>query len=236
MELQDRIATARKNAGLSQEQLGEHLGVSRQAVSKWESGQSNPDLQYIISMARLFGVSTDWLLVGEEPPQDALQMRCPECGVIITPMDDFCAKCGRPLREQTARKYSLLLTKMESPTAFENNLRSLLKKYGIKPAFSMAASPMSNDIDYTQALQRTPLFLCSGLDAKTAKAFYDRLCYHGNISIYLDRGAVSPQELHELDLVPHIELNREINATREPLSFLAVVAAVVVAILILSFL
>ncbi len=40
MELKDRIALARKQAGLSQEQLGEKLGVSRQAVSKWESGVS----------------------------------------------------------------------------------------------------------------------------------------------------------------------------------------------------
>lgn len=41
MELKDRIALARKQAGLSQEQLGEKLGVSRQAVSKWESGVSH---------------------------------------------------------------------------------------------------------------------------------------------------------------------------------------------------
>ena len=39
MELKDRIAQARKAAGLSQEQLGEKLGVSRQAISKWESGE-----------------------------------------------------------------------------------------------------------------------------------------------------------------------------------------------------
>lgn len=40
MELKERIALARKQAGLSQEQLGEKLGVSQQAVSKWESGDS----------------------------------------------------------------------------------------------------------------------------------------------------------------------------------------------------
>ena len=66
MELKDRIALARKQAGLSQEQLGEKLGVSRQAVSKWEAGQSNPDLTYVAEMCRLFGVSSDWLLLGEE--------------------------------------------------------------------------------------------------------------------------------------------------------------------------
>ena len=50
MELKDRIALARKQAGLSQEQLGEQLGVSRQAVSKWESGQANPDVDYLTRM------------------------------------------------------------------------------------------------------------------------------------------------------------------------------------------
>ena len=43
MELKDRIAAVRKAAGLTQEQLGELLGVTRQAVSKWESGQTVPD-------------------------------------------------------------------------------------------------------------------------------------------------------------------------------------------------
>lgn len=64
MDLKDRIALARKQAGLSQEQLGEKLGVSRQAVSKWESGQANPDVAYVTEMCRLFGVSSDWLLMG----------------------------------------------------------------------------------------------------------------------------------------------------------------------------
>ena len=43
MELNERIASVRKAAGLTQEQLGELVGVSRQAVSKWESGQAVPD-------------------------------------------------------------------------------------------------------------------------------------------------------------------------------------------------
>ena len=76
MELHERIALARKQAGLSQEQLGEKLGVSRQAVSKWESGQSNPDVAYVAGMCRLFGVSSDWLLLGEETAQTSAPARC----------------------------------------------------------------------------------------------------------------------------------------------------------------
>ena len=79
MELYERIALARKQAGLSQEQLGEKLGVSRQAVSKWESGQTNPDVAYLAEMCRLFGVSSDWLLLGEESALERTPARCPGC-------------------------------------------------------------------------------------------------------------------------------------------------------------
>lgn len=66
MILADKIIDERKKNGWSQEELADKLGVSRQAVSKWESAQSVPDLQRILEMSRLFGVSTDYLLKDEE--------------------------------------------------------------------------------------------------------------------------------------------------------------------------
>ncbi len=66
MNVAERIQSLRKAKGMSQEQLGEALGVSRQAVSKWESGQSTPDIDNIIQMSRVFGVTTDYLLTGNE--------------------------------------------------------------------------------------------------------------------------------------------------------------------------
>lgn len=66
MELNERIAAARRAAGMSQEQLGEALGVSRQAVSKWESGQTKPDLDTVSKMCELFHLSADYLLLGKE--------------------------------------------------------------------------------------------------------------------------------------------------------------------------
>ena len=66
MELKDRIALARKQAGLSQEQLGEKLGVSRQAVSKWESGTADPSTSNLLALAKLFGVSAEELLKSVE--------------------------------------------------------------------------------------------------------------------------------------------------------------------------
>lgn len=65
MILADKITEERKRNGWSQEELAEKLGVSRQAVSKWESAASVPDLQRVIQLAELFGVSTDYLLRDE---------------------------------------------------------------------------------------------------------------------------------------------------------------------------
>lgn len=65
MILADKIIGERKRLGLSQEELAEKLSVSRQAVSKWESAQSTPDLQRVLQMAELFEVSTDYLLKDE---------------------------------------------------------------------------------------------------------------------------------------------------------------------------
>ena len=61
MALADKIIDLRKKAGWSQEQLAEHLDISRQSVSKWESGASVPELDKIIKISDLFGVTTDYL-------------------------------------------------------------------------------------------------------------------------------------------------------------------------------
>ena len=74
MLLADKIVTLRKRAGWSQEELAAQLGVSRQSVSKWEGAQSVPDMQKVVQMSRLFGVTTDYLLkeeLGEPEPAPA---------------------------------------------------------------------------------------------------------------------------------------------------------------------
>ena len=63
--LGERIANLRKKAGLTQEELAEKLGISPQAVSKWENDISCPDVMSIPSLAKILGVSTDTLLSGE---------------------------------------------------------------------------------------------------------------------------------------------------------------------------
>ncbi len=62
MILADKIIELRKKSGMSQEELAEKLGVSRQSISKWEGAQSTPDLNRILQLSEIFGVTTDSLL------------------------------------------------------------------------------------------------------------------------------------------------------------------------------
>lgn len=70
MILSEKIFFLRKKSGLSQEELAEKLGVSRQSVSKWETGQSIPDLDKTISISKFFDCSTDWLLNDDLDEED----------------------------------------------------------------------------------------------------------------------------------------------------------------------
>ena len=67
MTIADRIQSLRKAKGMSQEELADKVGVSRQAVSKWESEQATPDLDKVVIMSDIFEVTTDYLLKGIEP-------------------------------------------------------------------------------------------------------------------------------------------------------------------------
>ena len=67
MTIADRIQSLRKAKGMSQEELADAVGVSRQAVSKWESEQATPDLDKVVIMSDVFEVTTDYLLKGIEP-------------------------------------------------------------------------------------------------------------------------------------------------------------------------
>ena len=66
----DKLIALRKKEGWSQEELAQQLNVSRQSVSKWEGAQSVPDLDKIVQMSHIFGVSTDYLLKDELEEQE----------------------------------------------------------------------------------------------------------------------------------------------------------------------
>lgn len=85
MSLAERILALRKARNLSQEELAEQIGVSRQAVGKWESGQSLPDLDKVIALSEFFGVSCDYLLKGFAPDSPAQPEARPTTGEEIPP-------------------------------------------------------------------------------------------------------------------------------------------------------
>ena len=71
----DRISMLRRSRDYSQEELAEMCGVSRQAVSKWESEQSLPEIEKIMSLSEIFGVTTDYILKGIEPLDELLEKK-----------------------------------------------------------------------------------------------------------------------------------------------------------------
>lgn len=72
MALSEKLYELRKKSGLSQEQLAEQLGMSRQAISKWESGKSVPESDTLISISRYFNVTLDYLMKENEPTSEAV--------------------------------------------------------------------------------------------------------------------------------------------------------------------
>ncbi|MBO4678775.1 MAG: helix-turn-helix transcriptional regulator [Lachnospiraceae bacterium] len=71
MEFNNKLYELRKQKGLSQEELAGRLNVSRQTISKWEVGESAPDMDNLVSISELFGVSLDELVLDKAPKQDA---------------------------------------------------------------------------------------------------------------------------------------------------------------------
>ena len=65
MKLADKLFELRKEKGWSQEKLAEQINVSRQSISKWESGQALPELEKVVELSKIFQVTTDYLLLEE---------------------------------------------------------------------------------------------------------------------------------------------------------------------------
>ena len=252
MELYERIALARKQAGLSQEQLGEKLGVSRQAVSKWESGQTNPDVVYVSRMCALFGVSADWLLLGEESAAEKAPARCPGCQAIVTGLDNFCSNCGAPLKEY-ADTFTLVLDPSGLPgdlildptgTTYANarcrnefawgDLHALYKSGLFSPDDPLVKAYEFNTLD--RLVENTPSVLGRGMSQQTVAKALEAVTTPDGFRIYRDGEMKEEDQAPEGQSLPHSSFKKTQPEPREPLSFGMMVLAVVVAILICSLL
>ena len=105
IEIAERLVALRKQHGLSQEDLAARLGVSRQAVSKWERAESAPDTDNMIALAELYGVSLDDLVHGDAP---APQPSAMEPGDADDPLPNgsyFQHKAEQEAREEDRRRF-----------------------------------------------------------------------------------------------------------------------------------
>ena len=105
MTIGKRIAALRKEKGLTQEELAQHMGVSGQAVSKWENDQTCPDISALPKLARLLGVSVDELLEGKEetpavrvlPPAERKDLKDMMLRVIVDSADGDRVRVNLPM-------------------------------------------------------------------------------------------------------------------------------------------
>ncbi|MDO5128075.1 MAG: helix-turn-helix transcriptional regulator [Eubacteriales bacterium] len=118
MILAEKIMSLRKQNGWSQEELAEQLNVSRQSVSKWESTASIPDIEKIVRMSELFGVSTDYLLKEDE--------------------DTVCMQETKPTAIDDSVKEGKVIS-MEFATEYMDHIQSVAKRI----AFAVALCIMS---------------------------------------------------------------------------------------------
>lgn len=104
----DKLITLRKKAGWSQEELAEKLNVTRQSVSKWEGAQSVPDIDKILQLSCLFGVTTDYLLKDDAAePEYTEDDTSPLPRVTLAQANDYLAKPGPMRRSWRWRRRSV---------------------------------------------------------------------------------------------------------------------------------
>lgn len=237
MGLNERIMQLRKQAGWTQEQLGEKLGVSRQAVSKWEAGQANPDVEYLAEMCRLFGVSSDWLLLGKDGPE-APGPVCACCGAVMAAGDAFCSKCGASAAGDQAagEHYCLYLASCVGMNwAVAQRVARLFEFPWAWPAFSWEGDRLDEHGAY-DVVQNAPFVLCRGLTY--AQATQGARLFEvtpGAVRIYQEKSMETDASGKERPVGEAVEPEP---APKEPMSpgmvFLMVVLGVIAAILIMS--
>ena len=121
MQLQDKLQLLRKQNGYSQEQLADKLGIARQTLSKWENGQAVPELNNLISLSNLYGITIDRIV--KEDDECNLSM-CRNASIDINGIIDFLLM---------AKKNIVMKTKMDLPIltpTWAGNVLPVRKRYG----------------------------------------------------------------------------------------------------------
>lgn len=144
MKLQEKILYLRKKSGYSQEALAEKLGVSRQAVSKWENGDADPEISKLKMLAELFHVTTDWLLSDQSPQEENPPVRnihiASSAGSVPSWVDNLPSTLGKLLK-----KYGWIVGVYIAMTGAGVSGMGLLLKFMTRSMFGMFGSP-GNDL------------------------------------------------------------------------------------------
>ena len=148
-----RIAQRRKELGLSQEALGDKLGVSRQSIYKWESDSALPEIDKLIALSRLFGVSVGWLLGVEEPPQaDGAEAEpAPETGELteaqLRMVEEIVARYTAALPKARRRRWPFVLTGIVLFFAIFNLFSELNALRNQQGSISSSIAQVQNSVD-----------------------------------------------------------------------------------------
>ena len=227
MEWNDRLAAARKAAGLSQEQLGERLDVTRQAVSKWESGQATPDVLTAARLCEVLHISADYLLLGKEPhtSDSAALVACPLCGQTV--YGNSCSQCGYVpglSRDDDGRRYALVTT--DTPLSSSNYEADLVKYCGLS---SEAAQHLLKNAreNHRRAILRRNL---KKQEVRYLAAHMRRVY---GLQIVEDCGQKS-EDLLASGAAMELPETESVSPPKSGIGFWGVVGAVIVALLILS--
>ena len=156
MELYEKLYELRRASGMSQEELAEKLGVSRQAVSKWESGATQPELSKLIELSKLYSVSVDELLSLEhaKPEQDAaespVQSNAEKAPAKKLSFRDFCIQHKKIIGGAVVALAALIAvgahynSRINTLSTQVNDLRSQL--YGVQSSLSNQINGISSTV------------------------------------------------------------------------------------------
>ncbi len=137
MKLHEKIYYYRKRAKLSQEELAAQVGVSRQAVSKWELGESTPEVDKLLALARAFGVTTDELLSEADPPQDQPDADTPPEPEPAQPAPDYFDR-ATGLLGKLVRRYGWLAGVYVALSGLGFTVIGALARFGFRRMFSVS--------------------------------------------------------------------------------------------------
>lgn len=102
MSFADNLKQYRKEKGISQEELAQRLEVSRQAISKWESGEGYPEVEKLLALSQVLGISLDALMATDASHQDAPRSPNAPCTAILitSPNENVILSCGKVVASQ----------------------------------------------------------------------------------------------------------------------------------------